>query len=109
MESDYPEMNDLEDAIIEDTVHCDLCGASWVLGGNDGGVIIEHKGSDNSLGPLGRQIKLCVECSGRVHDAYRENLREAGICEHGINDGEYCEGCNREYKRARRKDDPSDG
>lgn len=94
-------MDDLEDAIIEDTVHCDLCGFPWVLGGNDGGVIIDAYTSGPS-GNLG-QLKLCEGCSQRVHDAYRENLREAGICDHGVNDGEYCEECNREYKRARRE------
>ncbi len=94
-------MDDLDDAIVEDTVHCDLCGGSFLVGDN-GPVMLE---ADTvrfpGCGKLGGQLKLCHECAMRVHDAYRDNLREACICEHGINDGEYYEDCNREYKRAR--------
>ncbi len=99
--SDLDGVSELYDAVIEDTVHCDLCGGSWVLGGNDGGVILDHEGIYTGPVRLGCQLKLCEHCSQRVHDAYRENLREACICEHGINDGEYCGECNGEYKRAR--------
>lgn len=98
-------MNDLDDAIIEDTCHCDLCGGSFVLGGDGEYVIVDtldFRPGRPDRGALGGQLTLCEDCARRVHDAYRENLREAGICEHGTSDGEYCEDCNREYKRARR-------
>lgn len=97
------DLTDLDDAIIEDTFHCDLCGGRMVLGGNDCHVIIDAETISPSMGHMGGQLKLCECCSQRVHDAYRGNLRDAGICEHGINDGEFCEDCNREYKRARER------
>lgn len=91
-------MDELDDAIIEDAVHCDLCGGPFMFGGYGAYVIIDALRSP--CGTLG-QLKLCEDCAKRVHDTYRENLRVCGICEHGIDDGEYCEDCNREYKRAR--------
>lgn len=98
------EMTELDDAVIEDTVHCDLCGCSWVLGGNEDGVILEADPSNAyPYGRIGGQLKLCQSCAMLVHDAYRQNLRDAGICEHGINDGELCESCNLEYKLTRIK------
>jgi hypothetical protein len=96
-------MDDLDDAIIEDTCHCDFCGSSFVLGGSPDYVIIDLDRPGPYHGTLGPQLKLCVECAGRVHDAYRENLRSAGVCEHGEADGDYCGPCNAEYKRARRE------
>lgn len=99
--SEDHELSDLEDAIIEDTCHCDLCGGSFLVSDN-GPVIVTITAQESpTSGALGGQLKLCEHCSQRVHDAYRENLRQAGICEHGVNDGDWCEDCNREYKRAR--------
>ena len=43
--------------------------------------------------------------SGRLTDQCdelrREHLRQACVCEHGVADGDWCESCNTEYKRAR--------
>lgn len=91
----------LDDAIIEDTCHCDLCGSSFVLGGNDHVIVTLEGPAQRVHGTLGAQLKLCVECSSLVYRGHKEILDLAGICEHGVNDGEYCEDCNREYKRAR--------
>lgn len=100
-------MDELDDAIIEDTCHCDLCSASFVLGGNDYVII------DSLLDPhrayvetkLQGQLKLCGECALRVHEAVKEMLAYGGICEHGVPDAPnaYCAECNKEYKRARRQ------
>jgi hypothetical protein len=34
----------------------------------------------------------------------RAVLPEVGVCEHGVADGDFCEPCNKEYKRARLAD-----
>jgi hypothetical protein len=100
------EIDDLTDAIIEDTCHCDLCGRPFLLGAGSDYVIIDVDGPGTTFGRIGPQLKLCCFCAKLVHDAYRENLHEAGICAHGVNDGDWCEDCNAEYKRARtRKED----
>jgi hypothetical protein len=61
-------------------VHCDACGGTWL---NDG---------------------INAGCSCQEINRLRERLEQyepkPGHCEHGIEDGEYCEPCNREYKRA---------
>ena len=36
-----------------------------------------------------------------VHKAYEELLHDAGVCEHGITEGDWCEECNAAYKMAR--------
>lgn len=38
---------------------------------------------------------------GNIQDAIRERRIALDVCEHGLADTEYCEPCNREYKRAR--------
>ena len=93
-------VEDLSDAIIEDTFHCDLCNASLVCGGNDD-VVIDGPNVGDPHSKLGGQLKLCLSCAGKVRDAYRDVLTQVGICEHGCNDDEYCHSCNQEYKRAR--------
>ena len=35
------DIDQLDDAIIEDTVHCTCCGVSFVLGGNEPYVILD--------------------------------------------------------------------
>lgn len=87
--------DDLDDAIVEDTCHCDLCGSPFLVGDN-GPVIVDGEAHGSLV-----QIKFCEHCASKVHDAYRENLRYACICEHGVADGEFCEECSKEYKRAR--------
>ena len=52
----------------------------------------------------------CVSLEANLKTARAENERlqaivdryepPPGKCEHGVEDGEYCEPCNREYKRA---------
>ena len=100
MQDDYVSQEDLDDAILSDTCHCDLCGGSFVLGGAADYVIVDSPANDPSHTKLGGQLKLCDPCAGLVVTAFREMLREAGICEHGTEDGDYCEECNEEYKRA---------
>jgi hypothetical protein len=90
-------MDDLDDAIIEDTVHCCICGGSFVLGGNDGIVL---DGAEVRLQP-DCGSSMCIECAAMIHRLYEDYLREACVCEHGVADGDYCEPCNLEYKRAR--------
>lgn len=116
-------MDDLDDAIIEDTCRCQCCNMLFVLGGNDD-VLVEVPGPDtpcifcggsgggedpatrcracdgSGAVPTVNQLSLCVECAKAVHDAYQTLLRDAGVCEHGVNDGEWCEECNRDYKEA---------
>jgi hypothetical protein len=94
------EIDDLEDAIIEDTVHCICCGASWVLGSNGDGVIIDAPDLFS-----GSQVKLCHGCVERVIADWREQLRAGGICEHGVNDCDYCEECHLDYIEARNNPD----
>jgi len=99
-DDDYDE---LADAIVEDTVHCDLCGSSWVLGGCEDGVVITppRRSHDNECWPGGiAQLKLCGDCALFVKLTIEQWQREQDVCEHGILAGEWCEPCNREYKRA---------
>lgn len=87
-------------AEIEDTVRCQNCHCQMTLGGNDH-VIVEVP---NPLYPqVVNQIVLCIECAAAVHDAYLQACRDAGVCEHGVNDGEWCEDCLKAYKAARKE------
>lgn len=71
----------------EDTVHCNLCNASMLCG--DADCLISDKG-----------FCLCIICAEKVEKLYRQAIRDLGICEHGINDGDWCEDCNAQYKAA---------
>ncbi len=73
--------DDLTDATIEDTCHCDCCGKSFVLGDNDY-VIVEVP----FLGPPEldatnhtNQLALCEDCAKAVHDEYRNLCREMRV------------------------------
>jgi hypothetical protein len=96
---DEYELSDLDDAIVEDTCHCGICGARFTLGGNDY-VILD--GSETHFRPEFNG-GLCIGCAEAVHKAYLEALREMCVCEHGLSDGEYCPDCNRAYKEAARR------
>lgn len=99
--TDEPTQEGLDDATVEDTVHCCVCGASFTLGGNDGvcldGAEVRFRPECNGA--------FCVECARLVHNAYREALRQAGVCEHGVADGDWCPDCSREYRRARESEE----
>jgi hypothetical protein len=44
------------------------------------------------------ETPLIADCRKRL--IYLLSGDEPGLCEHGIPDGDFCEPCNREYKRA---------
>jgi len=81
------EIDELTDAIIEDSFPCKLCGQTICCGGND--CLISERGWG-----------ICVECAAEAARLYEESLRDAGLCEHGVNDGDWCPECSAEYKRA---------
>lgn len=117
-ESGCCEIDELDDARIEDTVHCQLCQSSMCCGDNDC-LIIEReqrrhtrKCVQNYLGcgkscycdMYERHVEtmvLCADCAGLVSKEFDKHLREMGVCEHGIREGDWCPDCNREYKMAR--------
>jgi hypothetical protein len=86
-------MDELTDAIIEDTVHCTVCGASWVLGDPDCYVILDPPGDPTEAYEHGcEQVKLCATCAmevarqvteseiNRLEDVYRRitEIRDEG-------------------------------
>lgn len=91
---------DRDDAIIEDTVHCSFCGASWVLGSNGDGIILNLSSEHRDYGHAGPQLKLCMDCAAFVARTYQAKLESRDICEHGVLCGDWCESCNRAYKEA---------
>jgi hypothetical protein len=44
--------------------------------------------------------RLPTEALIQVRDDAIAELRLRDVCEHDVQDGDYCEPCNREYKRA---------
>ena len=99
------EISDLDDSIVEDTVHCTLCGMSWVLGGNSEGIICVLPYYQPFGIPNLRegQIKLCFGCAAFVARTYEDELAERDQCKHGVLCGDWCEPCNREYRNARER------
>lgn len=98
---DLPDDNYLDDAIIEDTVHCDFCGSPWALGGHEDGIcIINPNPTPEDIGGMA-QLKLCLDCAMFVSLALKQNLEEKDICEHGVCCGDWCEPCSKAYKQAR--------
>ena len=83
-----------DDAVIEDTTHCDLCDRVLRCGDND--CLISESG-----------WAICVQCAEEAAQLYEQALQDAGVCEHGVNDGDYCAACNRAYKAAAA--DPANG
>jgi hypothetical protein len=77
MGDDFVEISDLDDAVIEDTVHCRMCGGAMRCGGDDC-VITEQDDGSAGGGPVD-QLVLCVWCAKAVHDRYREFCEESGV------------------------------
>lgn len=107
--SEEGEVDGLTDAIIEDTVHCDFCGTSWVLGGYGDGICIQspkpleaqvHEGFPS-------QLKLCMDCAAEVARAYDAEAKQSDRCEHGVLTGDWCQPCHAEYRRAREENGDS--
>lgn len=89
-------LDDNRDAEVEDSVSCDLCGGRYDITGNGEGVCIQSR-SESSHVP---QLKLCIECAGRVAIAHQMAMQERDICEHGVVCGDWCPECNKAYKAA---------
>ena len=65
-------MDDLDDAIVEDTCHCTVCCASFLLGSHEPYVVLDPPGEPN-LEAYRRgceQVKLCPECARRAWREY---------------------------------------
>lgn len=94
------EPDDLDDAIIEDTVHCDLCGRSWVLGGSGDGIFptlpADHPSPDFADGCT--QLKLCLDCAAFVARTYEQEARELDACPHGVITGDWCQTCHEVFR-----------
>jgi hypothetical protein len=93
MSDDY-ELSPLEDATIEDTVFCGVCGCQMTLGGNEAVVL---DGSKVRFRPEFTGC-VCIGCAGEVHRAYEASCDDAGLCVHGGDDDGRCSECNREWK-----------
>ena len=63
MQDDCVSQEDLDDAVIEDTCHCDLCGGSFVLGGAADYVIVDSPAIDPCHTKLGGQLKFPAKIS----------------------------------------------
>jgi hypothetical protein len=53
-----------------------------------------------------RELWNYLECRGMSHGEIRSGVFSADgreVCEHGIREGDWCEPCNKEYKRAARE------
>lgn len=92
MSEDY-HLSDLDDAIIEETIYCCMCGFSMRLGGNDE-VIVD--GDKVKLVPDCNGV-FCSGCAELVHRAYLAVCDEAGLCEHGDDDDLSCVPCREKY------------
>lgn len=89
----------MDDDIPAETCFCCICAAPCGLGRNES---VSLDGAKVSLRPECNGT-LCIECAQLVHDEYRECLRHAGVCEHGVAEGDWCPDCNRAYKEAARR------
>ena len=106
MSLDEPTQEEYEDAVIEDTIHCTLCGFPWVLGGYGDGIVVTclKRPQDPPINGL-NQLKLCMDCAALVARTYEQEIARSDICEHGVLCGEWCEPCNRAYREAREDQD----
>lgn len=106
--TDPDEIDQLDDAIVEDTVHCQLCGGSWVLGTRGDGVILTKlAGDDVPYQIASGQLLLCIDCAFFAARTLDQLIAESDQCEHGVLMGEWCEPCNESYRSARL--DPESG
>lgn len=87
-----------EEPIPEETICCCVCAMRMTPG--DDLVLIDT--TKVKLTPACNGA-FCGQCAELIHLAYLESCREAGICEHGNDDGDWCEECNREYKEAAKR------
>jgi len=74
-----PDIDSYTDAVIEDTVHCRICGGSFVLGCGEAVIVHNHT--------------ICCDCAKAAGEAYKQELRDAGVCEHGRNVGKRDDWC----------------
>lgn len=79
----------------EKTVGCRVCGASYCADGLCG-LFVEAPCAN-----------ICVECAHAISVEYQRLCEDASVCRHGVDEGDWCEDCNREYKTARF--DPANG
>lgn len=85
-----------------DTIHCDFCGGPFDPMVCSDGIVVDNPTFNPDPGYSGMaQLKLCHGCAIQVMMKFREELHDAGICEHGEREGDWCEECNRDYKMAR--------
>jgi hypothetical protein len=74
------DIDELDDAIIEDTVHCDVCNCTMICGDND--CLIDDAG-----------LCLCQDCCGSAADLWKRYIDEMGLCWHGVPKNEQCDDC----------------
>lgn len=97
MTEDEISQAELDDAIIEDAVHCNFCGTSWVLGGHGDGITLNSPSGGGSI----PQLKLCIDCALFVARTLESEIADKDVCEHGVVCGDWCEPCHRAYREAR--------
>lgn len=101
MPANEPTQEELDDAIIEDTVHCDFCGASWTLGGNADGICVQSPRRIDAIvhDRLPAQLKFCIDCAAFIARTYQQNVKHEDICPHGVCAGDWCIPCHQEFIR----------
>jgi hypothetical protein len=87
-----------------DIVHCNLCGAPVDLCTEC--ILVEAHLPEgrcfNDPAFMGcGQLKLCPTCAAVCTEAIRNHYHDAGVCEHGEREGDWCPQCNAAYKMAR--------
>lgn len=105
MANELKSLSNNRQPIVEDTVHCDLCGFPWVLGGIRDGIILTlpqcYDQTRPHVGKLGAQLKLCMDCAAHTARTFEQECQERDACEHGVTCGEWCAPCHGAYKKAR--------
>jgi len=101
MSNDEPTQEEVDDAIIEDTVHCDFCGTSWVLGSYGDGITLNLPKENDGTTKIGPQLKLCIDCASDVARAYETEVCGLDRCEHDVLTGDWCPICHAAYRAAR--------
>jgi hypothetical protein len=80
----------------KDTSPCRLCNRSLQLDAPD--VVFVPWPGETYRGAV-----LCLACAGATARAYQVALLAADLCEHGVQAGEWCPECNRDYREAVRR------